>query len=235
MDTDERTLDINMYQSVYKILLKMFKDRGYENVDALKNELDIKKIESFIDQIDDSGLDIYNTKVKDLQGKEIYVKFVNKNITNLTEYTNINLPLFSKGKKSKDKEKIHRIYIYYEDKKTTSSGNKKKTYGRYLSKYVDIMLERSDVEFINIEKLNADPVYHNLQPIFKLYRKSFDANKIKEIYESYSTLEAGKSHFPTMNFDDVVNLYYAGRPDDLFEIDRNNTIYYRTVTIKRTV
>lgn len=214
-----------MEQTYYKArnhLIEMFRDRGYTH----PNGLDVfnRTFTEFNDLFKGDAMDMSGIRTKD--GFPVYVRVVNnddeirdkKHLVDKAKPANSvlakaaqSVDVILAGAKDLDVDrlikdlsnKVHIIVVYRAPKKDI----------RYDFTLETQFLDEPNIEAFPVNKLTYNVVRHELTPKHTLLNEE----EKKAVYDRYN---ASKLMLAKISIDDPVNLYFNGRPGDVYKIDR---------------
>ena len=222
-----------MEQTFYKTrltLIQMMKDRGYTHDHEKGLDVFNLSLEEFRELFKNSErdpvsgyhpiyLDMSGIKTKD--GKNVYVRVLNgsfkddkifsifdKNKPERSDFIPIaehfNLPVTSRNELKALFDQVHIIIVY---RATTRKD------GRYDLGLQANFLENQNIEALPVHTLTFNVTRHKLVNPHRLLSEE----KRTQVYEKFN---ASRIMFNKICLDDPVNLYYGGRPGDMYEISR---------------
>lgn len=215
-----------MEQTYYKArntLIEMFKDRGYTHPQGL--DVFNRTFTEFNDLFKGDAMDLSGIQTK--EGLPVYVRIINnedeikdkKHLIDKNKLANSVLakPVLASGlpplEKMKESDvekvlrilsdKVHTIIVYRSSKKDI----------RYDFTLETQLLDEPNIEAFPVIKLTYNVTRHELTPKHTMLNEE----EKKAVYDRYN---ASKMMLAKISIDDPVNLYFDGRPGDVYKVDR---------------
>lgn len=222
-----------MEQTFYKArltLVQLMKDRGYTHDNEKGLDVFNLSLEEFRELFKNSERDTVNgyhpiyldmSGIKTNDGKNVYIRVLNgqfkdnkifsifdKNKPERSDFIPIaehfKLPVTTRAELNDLFNQVHIIFVY---RATTKKD------GRYDIGLQTSFLDNPDVEALPVHTLTFNVTRHEKVSPHRLLSE-------KEKIRVYEKFNASRVMFNKICLDDPVNLYYGGRPGDMYEISR---------------